>query len=118
MNIPDKKTQRIKRHRKIRAKVHGTKDVPRFCVFRSNQHIYAQIIDDEKGMTLVSASDLQEGGKKKNVKADLARQVGELIAKKAQEKKITKVVFDRGGFKYHGRIKTLAEEARKNGLKF
>jgi len=109
MNKNSKKEQREKRHRRVRAKIHGTKDRPRLCIFKSNKHIYAQIINDDKGFTLVFASDLEVKDSKK---------VGELIANKAKDKKITKVVFDRGGFKYHGRIKTLADEARKQGLQF
>ena len=118
MNKNSKKEQREKRHRKVRAKIHGTKDRPRLCVFKSNKHIYAQIINDDKGFTLVFTSDLEVKDSKKDKKIDLAQKVGELIANKAKGKKITKVVFDRGGFKYHGRIKTLADEARKQGLQF
>jgi len=113
-----KKEQKQKRHRKVRAKIYGTEKRPRLCVFKSNKHIYAQIINDEKGFTLVSASDLEIKGSKKDTKINLAQKVGELIAKKAKDKKIQTVVFDRGGFKYHGRVKTLADEARKQGLQF
>ena len=104
----EKQEKRKRRHRRVRAKIKGTGEVPRLCVFRSNKYIYAQIIDDEKGKTLASA------------KAELnkADKVGESIAKKAIDQKINKVVFDRGGYKYHGRVKTLAEAARKGGLKF
>lgn len=118
MNKKNKKTQKERRHRKVRAKIQGTEERPRLCVFRSNKHIYAQIIDDEKGWTLVSASDLEVKDSRKNKKTDLAQKVGQLIAQKAKEKKIKTVVFDRGGFRYHGRIKTLADEARKQGLQF
>jgi large subunit ribosomal protein L18 len=118
MNKNSKKEQREKRQRKIRAKIYGTKDRPRLCIFKSNKHIYAQIINDDKGFTLVFTSDLEIQDSKKDKKIDLAQKVGKLIANKAKDKKITKVVFDRGGFKYHGRIKTLAEEARKQGLQF
>jgi len=118
MNKKNKKTQKEKRHRKVRAKIQGTEERPRLCVFRSNKHIYAQIIDDEKGWTLVSASDLEVKDSRKNKKTNLAQKVGQLIAQKAKEKKIKTVVFDRGGFRYHGRIKTLADEARKQGLQF
>jgi len=118
MNKKNKKTQKEKRHKKVRAKIQGTEERPRLCVFRSNKHIYAQIIDDEKGWTLVSASDLEIKDSRKNKKTNLAQKVGQLIAQKAKEKKIKTVVFDRGGFRYHGRIKTLADEARKQGLQF
>lgn len=109
---------RVKRqamHKKIRRKVKGVVGRPRLAVFRSIQHIYAQIIDDTKETTLVSASDLTI---KVGVKSERAQAVGEDIAKKALQKKIKKVVFDRGGFKYHGRIAALAEGARKGGLEF
>ncbi len=99
----------------------GTSAIPRLYVFRSNKHIYAQLIDDEKGKTLVSANDLElkkpSSGAKKG-KIGQAGAVGKLIAKKAIDKKIKKVVFDRGGYKYHGRVKALAEDAREAGLKF
>ena len=118
MNKNSKKEQREKRHRRVRAKIHGTKDRPRLCIFKSNKHIYAQIINDDKGFTLIFASDLEVKDSKKDKKVNLAQKIGELIANRAKDKKITKVVFDRGGFKYHGRIKTLADEARKHGLQF
>ena len=118
MNKNSKKGQKEKRHRRVRAKICGTEERPRLCVFKSNKHIYAQVINDEKGFTLVSASDLEIKDLKKDKKIDLAQKVGELIAKKAKDKKIETVVFDRGGFRYHGRVKTLAEEARKQGLQF
>jgi large subunit ribosomal protein L18 len=118
MNKKSKKEQKERRHKKIRAKIHGTEERPRLCVFKSNKHIYAQVINDEKGFTLVSASDLEIKDSKKDKKIDLAQKVGELIAKKAKDKKIDVVLFDRGGFKYHGRVKTLADEARKQGLQF
>jgi len=118
MNKKSKKEQKERRHKKIRAKIHGTEERPRLCVFKSNKHIYAQVINDEKGFTLVSASDLEIKDSKKDKKIDLAQKVGELIAKKAKDKKIDAVLFDRGGFKYHGRVKTLADEARKQGLQF
>ena len=107
------------RHERVRKTVTGTSSTPRLNVFRSNENIFAQIIDDEAGKTLVSASSidkelkLQNGG---NVEA--ATKVGELIAKRAKEAKIETVVFDRGGYLYHGRVKALAEAARENGLKF
>lgn len=112
------KKQREKRHRKVRAKIFGTQDKPRLCVFKSHKHIYAQIIDDEKGVTLVSASDLEIKDSEKSRKIELAQKVGELVAQKAKDKKILQVVFDRGGFRYQGRIQSLAEGARKGGLVF
>ncbi len=108
--------KRIKRHRRIRAKISGTKSAPRLCVFRSNKHIYAQIIDDQSRKILCAASDKTIAAKGK--KTDKATEVGKEIAKLAVAKKIDKVVFDRGGFQYHGRIKALAEGARNGGLKF
>ena len=115
----EKQQKRYRRHKRIRAKISGTAEVPRLCVFRSNKHIYAQLVDDEKGKTLVAVSDLEiETKKKKITKKEKALEVGKLIAKKAMEKKIKKVVFDRGGYKYHGRVKALAEGAREGGLKF
>lgn len=113
--MPNKKEKRIKRHRRIRSRVSGTAKKPRLCVFRSNQHIYAQLIDDEKAKTIASVSDLDA---KKGAKSDKAKETGKLIAQKAAEKKIVNVVFDRSGFPYHGRIKALAEGAREGGLKF
>ncbi len=113
----EKQQKRYRRHRRVRAKIKGTAKVPRLCVFRSAGHIYVQLIDDEKGKTLALASDL-EIKKKKDKKAVLATKVGNLIAKKAIEKKIKRVVFDRGGYKYHGRVKALAEGAREEGLQF
>lgn len=112
-----KQEKRKRRHKRVRAKIKGTAKVPRLCVFRSAKHIYAQLVDDEKGKTLVSASD-SELKKTKNKKTSLATEVGKLIAKKAIEKKVNKVVFDRAGYKYHGRVEALAEAARKGGLKF
>jgi large subunit ribosomal protein L18 len=107
------------RHARVRTKISGTSSIPRLNVFRSNSNIFAQIIDDEKGITLVSASSidkelkLENGGNK-----EAAQKVGELIAKRAKEAKISKVVFDRGGYLYHGRVEALAEAARENGLEF
>jgi len=115
MSVKQKK--RVRRHKKIRTNIHGTSGRPRLCVFRSNQHIYAQIIDDNKAKVLASASD--KGLKsKRGKKLETAKYVGKLIAKKAKEIKIKKVVFDRGGFLYHGRVKALAEGAREGGLIF
>lgn len=116
----DKNKSRKKRHLRVRKKIQGTPERPRLNVFRSSKHMYAQIIDDSKGVTLVSAStldkelkDLDNGG---NVEA--ARKVGELIAKRAKENGINKVVFDRGGYLYHGRVQALADAAREAGLEF
>jgi len=94
MNKNSKKRQKEKRHRKVRAKIYGTEERPRLCVFKSNKHIYAQVINDEKGFTLVSASDLEIKDLKKDKKIDLAQKVGELVAKKAKDKKIETVVFN------------------------
>jgi large subunit ribosomal protein L18 len=109
------KAQRKLRHSRVRAKVSGTSLKPRLNVFRSNSHIYAQLIDDEAGKTLVSASSLEVKGKGK--KADLAIAVGKLAAEKALKAGIKQAVFDRGGYQYHGRVKNLAESARLAGLK-
>ena len=114
----DSKAQRLKRHKRIRAKISGTTERPRLCVYRSLQNIQVQVIDDTKGVTLVSASTLEKafagyGGNKEAAKA-----IGKLVAERALEKGITEVVFDRGGNLYHGRVKELAEAAREGGLKF
>ena len=115
------RAQREARHKRVRKNVVGTSERPRLCVFRSSKNIYAQIIDDSQHQTLVSAStmdkDLAASGAKK-AKMEQARLVGAAIAKKASEKGIAQVVFDRGGYKYHGRVKTLAEAAREEGLVF
>ncbi len=117
--MSEKKQKRNRRHKKIRAKLSGTKEKPRLSVFKSASHIYAQLIDDEKGKTLISASEKELVKVKKSAnKTEKSKEVGKLIAKKALEKKIEKVVFDRAGYKYHGRIKALAEGAREGGLKF
>ena len=115
----DRNEVRKARHARVRAKVSGTPEVPRLNVFRSNQNIFAQIIDDTKGTTLVSASSIVKDLKLANgSNIEAATKVGELIAKRAKEAKIKKVVFDRGGYLYHGRVKALAEAARANGLEF
>lgn len=115
----NKTAQRVKRHNRIRLTVKGTNLKPRLTVFRSNKHIYAQIIDDQKSTTLVSASDFGYAKSKENGgKIQNSTKVGVDLAQRAKTKKITDVVFDRGGFKFHGRIKALAESARKGGLKF
>lgn len=110
-----KAMQKSRRHARIRAKVQGTGDIPRLSIFKSNRYIYAQLIDDEKCITLVAAGSKGSGEK---TKEDQAREVGANIAKDAQAKKISIVVFDRGGFTYTGNIKVLANSARKGGLKF
>jgi large subunit ribosomal protein L18 len=117
----DTRKARRRRHLRVRAKVKGRGDRPRLCVFRSLNHIYAQVIDDERGQTLAAASTLdpqlrgQLEGKPKAARAEL---VGSLVAERAREKGITQVVFDRGGYLYHGRVRALAEAARKKGLSF
>lgn len=143
-----KQEKRIRRHKRVRSKIFGTKEIPRLCVFRSNKHIFAQLIDDQVGKTLVAASDLEINSKVKSSafvktsadkqkskiqvkdkkanesekslagKVAIAYKVGQLIAQKAAEKKIKKVVFDRGGYRYHGRVKALAEGAREEGSQF
>lgn len=109
------KSKRIQRHKKVRKNVIGTSLRPRIAVFKSGQHIYAQIIDDEKRVTLVSGSDLAV---KIGTKTEKALKVGEELAKKAKTKKIKAIVFDRGGFKYHGRVAAVAEGLRRGGLEF
>ncbi len=112
---------RIKRHRRLRKRVTGSETRPRLCVFRSNQHIYAQVIDDTAGRTLAAASTQERearGSMEGQKKTEQAQSVGKLIAERAREAGITQVVFDRGGFKYHGRIRALAEAAREAGLSF
>ena len=112
---------RVNKHRKLRNRFSGTAERPRLAVFRSNNHMYAQIIDDTVGNTLVSASTLQKDVKaelEKTNKVEAAAYLGTVIAKKAIEKGITSVVFDRGGFIYHGKIKALADAAREAGLNF
>ncbi|RCK78494.1 MAG: LSU ribosomal protein L18p (L5e) [Candidatus Ozemobacter sibiricus] len=116
-----KKEMRVKRHQRARFYLNGTSERPRLAVFRSLNHIYAQIIDDDKGITLVSASSVEKAAREKNVKGgnkEGARLIGTMIAERAKEKGITKVVFDKGGFKYHGRVKELADGARAGGLQF
>ena len=114
----DTNKQRLRRHKRIRAKISGTAARPRLDVFRSNANIYAQIIDDENGVTLLSASTLDKEFNGYGGNREAAKAVGEMIAKKAAEKGITEVVFDRGGYVYHGRVQALAEAAREGGLKF
>lgn len=121
MKVKQYRKPRYKRHARVRAKVKGTAERPRLSVFRSNKHLFVQIIDDEKGHTLVSVSDLKKtkiGTKTKFLKIKVAEKIGQEIAKKALEKGIKQVVFDRGGYAYHGRVKAVAEGARKGGLEF
>ncbi len=108
--------KRKRRHARVRAKVSGSAEKPRLCVFRSSNHIYGQLIDDSTGSTIIAVNDMEL--KKKDAKTSLSKEVGMLLAKKAIEKNISQVVFDRGGYKYHGRVKALAEGAREAGLKF
>jgi len=120
-NRINKKLNRKKKQLSIRKKISGTSEKPRLAVFKSEKHIYAQIIDDKNGVTITSASTVDKDLKKdleKTWNKNAAEKVGELLAKRALEKGISNVVFDRGGFKYHGRIKSLADSARKAGLKF
>ena len=115
---PDTKAQRAKRHVRVRAKISGTPERPRLNVFRSNANIYAQIIDDVNGVTLVAASTLEKAFEGATGNKEAARNVGKLVAERALEKGIDTVVFDRGGYLYHGRVAELAEGAREAGLKF
>jgi len=134
----EKQQKRYRRHKRLRAKISGTARRPRLCIFRSSKYIYAQLIDDENGRTILSASDRElnqrikkakgktvnkklEAGKEKisrTRKVAAAYEVGKLVAKKSLGKKIENVVFDKGGYKYHGRVKALADGAREGGLKF
>ena len=114
----DRKMERQRRHMRVRRKISGTAERPRLCVYRSNSNIYAQIIDDVAGNTLVAASTLDKEIKTKHANKVAAKEVGTLIAKRAADKKIVDVVFDRGGYIYHGVVKELAESAREGGLKF
>ena len=114
----DRKLERTRRHARVRTKVSGTAERPRLCVYRSNTNIYAQIIDDVAGNTLVSASTLDKEVKTKNSNVEAAIEVGALIAKRASAKKIKTVVYDRSGYIYHGVVKALAEAAREGGLEF
>ena len=114
----DRKATRQRRHLRVRRKISGTPECPRLCVYRSNTNVYAQIIDDVAVNTLVSCSTLDKEIKTKHANKEAAKEVGTLIAKKAIEKNIKKVVFDRGGYIYHGVVKELAEAAREAGLEF
>lgn len=112
-----KRTARLRRHHRVRAKLFGTEKTPRLSVFRSGRHIYAQLIDDASGKTFLSVSTLKAEGPKLK-KADLARKAGLRLAELAKSKGISRAAFDRGGYAYHGRIKALAEGAREGGLEF
>ena len=114
----DTNAARIKRHQRVRKNISGTAERPRLNVFRSLNHIYAQIIDDTKGVTLVSASSMDKGFEGKGANVDAAKAVGKAVAEKALAAGIKTVVFDRGGYVYHGRVAELAEGAREGGLKF
>ena len=114
----DRKMERTRRHLRVRTKVSGTSERPRLCVYRSNANLYVQIIDDVAGNTLVSCSTLDKDIKTKHANKEAAKEVGALIAKRAIEKNIKTVVYDRGGYVYHGVVKELAEAAREAGLKF
>ena len=115
---PDSNKARVKRHQRIRNKIAGTPQRPRLNIFRSSKHIYAQLIDDVNGVTLASASTMTKGFEGSGGNKEAARKVGEMIAKNAVDKGITEVVFDRGGYIFHGRVRELAEAAREGGLKF
>ena len=115
---PDTRGQRIKRHSRVRGKISGTAERPRLCVFRSENNIYAQIIDDVAGGTLVSASTVEKAFEGKGGNSEAAKKVGAVLAERALQKGIEDVVFGRGGYIYHGRVKALAEGAREGGLKF
>ena len=118
INRPDTRTQRMKRHKRIRGKISGTAQRPRLSVFRSEKHIYAQLIDDVAGRTLVSASSVEKGFEGSGSNKEAARKVGKTVAERAVKAGIEEVVFDRGGYIYHGRVQELAEGAREGGLKF
>ena len=121
INKPNSNEARLRKHARVRKKVSGTPERPRMCVFRSLNHIYAQIIDDTTGNTIVSASTLDEAIKGKVAfggNKDAAKEVGKLVAQKAMDKGVKSVVFDRGGYIYHGRVKELADAAREAGLEF
>ena len=114
----DKNAQRLKRHKRVRAKISGTPEMPRLNVFRSEANIYAQIIDDVAGKTLVAASSLEKGFEGAGSNCESAKKVGQMVAERAKAAGITNVVFDRGGYVYHGRVAALAEGAREGGLEF
>jgi len=115
---PNSNVARLKRHRRVRAKINGTAERPRLNVFRSSKHIYAQLVDDVNSVTLAATSSMDKAFEGIGGNKDAARKVGQAIAKLAVEKNIEEVVFDRGGYLYHGRVKELADGARESGLKF
>ena len=114
----NRKAERIRRHVRVRRKISGTAERPRLCVYRSNKNLFVQVIDDVNGVTLVQASTLDKEVKTKHANKEAAKEVGALVAKRAIEKNITSVVYDRGGYVYHGVVKELAEAAREAGLVF
>ena len=114
----DRKFERERRHVRVRRKISGTPERPRLCIYRSNSNLFAQIIDDVNGITLVSASTLDKSVKTKHANIEAAKEIGALIGKKAADKKIKNVVFDRSGYIYHGVVKQFAESAREAGLEF
>lgn len=114
----DRKFERQRRHIRVRRKISGTSECPRLCVYRSNKNLFVQIVDDVKQVTLVSASTLDKEVKTKHANKEAAKEVGALVAKRALEKDIKTVVYDRGGYVYHGVVKELAEAAREAGLEF
>ncbi len=118
INRPDTNAQRLKRHKRVRAKISGTPECPRLNVFRSEKNIYAQLIDDTKGVTLCAASSVEKDFEGSGSNKEGARKVGKLLAERAKAKGIEDVVFDRGGYIYHGRVQELAEGAREGGLNF
>ena len=118
INKIQKKEIRARIHKRIRRKMSGTADRPRLAIFRSVAHIYAQVIDDVAGATVVSASTVDKGGKTNGGNVAAAKAIGKLVAERAKEKGIKSVVFDRGGYQYHGRVKALADAAREAGLEF
>ena len=118
INKPDTNAQRKKRHKRVRSKITGTPERPRLNVFRSEKHIYAQVIDDTRGVTLCAASSVEKDFKGSGSNKEAARKVGKKVAERAVKKGIDNVVFDRGGYIYHGRVKELAEAAREGGLTF
>ena len=118
LNRPDTRKQRIKRHKRVRAKISGTPEIPRLDVFRSSSNIYAQIIDDVNGITLAAASTVEKDFEGSGSNCEAAEKVGKLIAERAKAKGIEIICFDRGGYLYHGRVKALADGAREGGLNF
>lgn len=118
VNRPNTNKARMARHKRVRGKISGTAECPRLNVFRSLKHIYAQLIDDDKGVTLASASSSEKAFEEYGGNVEAAKKVGKLLAERAAAKNITECVFDRGGYIYHGRVQGLAEGAREGGLKF